>query len=51
MRVQGASVPVGASIGAAHGKGIVADLFERADAAMYAAKGDGRGQVRWGKPD
>jgi len=45
--VQGATVQIGASVGAAHGTGTAGDLFERADAALYDAKSAGRGQVRW----
>jgi diguanylate cyclase (GGDEF)-like protein/PAS domain S-box-containing protein len=50
IEVHGGSVEIGASVGAAHGTGTMADLFEQADAALYDAKGAGRGQVRWGAP-
>ena len=45
--LQGTTVQIGASIGAAHGTAAEADLFERADAALYDAKSAGRGTVRW----
>jgi diguanylate cyclase (GGDEF)-like protein len=50
IELHGGAVEIGASIGAAHGTGSMVDLFERADAALYDAKGAGRGQVRWGQP-
>jgi diguanylate cyclase (GGDEF)-like protein/PAS domain S-box-containing protein len=47
IAVPGATVQIGGSVGAALGTGSEADLFERADAALYEAKSAGRGQLRW----
>ena len=42
----GIALPLGASVGVAHGEGTPEELFARADAALYAAKASGKGAVR-----